>query len=257
MTLDAKTVMEFRADTNLPLMQCKEALLATNGDKDLAKEYLRKKGVAFVSRISNSSMPNGTIGLAIKDHIGMTEFEGTLLILGCQTDFVAINSEFIEAAHLLAANESVDLNLLINKFRENIAVTKKLSIVGSPTSILVGYNHGKIAAIVSGSGPAEKLKNIALHIVASAVPPIAVDRSSIPQKEIDVEREIVSLSQDVIAKPEKFRSQIIEGKLNKNFFKTKALLENELLVGGENSETIDSYCKRNGLVIESFIRLQI
>jgi elongation factor Ts len=248
MAITAQQVMQLREETNLPLMKVKEALNASNGDKQGALDYLKKQGAAFIIKINDNEMPHGAIGMSI------TETNACLVVLGCQTDFVANNEEFKSVAKDLASRPYIDLDLtdVVAKFRENIKVKTKKVLESSET--FVGYNHGTVAAIVCGSGDKTKLHQIALHIVSSNV--IALDRSGISDDVIAKEKQLISEMPDVISKPEQFRSKIIEGKLNKGFFAKNVLLDQEMLFDNLKGETVAQYCNRNNLKIESYIKVE-
>lgn len=277
MELTAKLVMILREKTALPMMKCKKALEETIGtfrDENLwidaAIEHLRKQGVDAVNRFAGREITNGGIGMAI----GKVN-RGALVLLGCQTDFVANSDEFKDfvlnlsiAASALdytsdADFESIEMNKMTisehlaekqAKFGEKINIIKKVVLTGEQ---VVGYNHGgRIAALVSGTGNPEKLRNIALHITASNPIPISLNRHEIDPKIISKEQEIINSLPEVQAKPEQFRTKIVDGKLNK-YLKERVLVEQTMLLDAEKNETVQQYATRNGLTITGFERLEV
>ncbi len=281
MEINAKLVMSLRDKTLLPMMQCKEALLATKGnhvDEDQwfeqAIEYLRKKGINTADRFAGRETTSGGIGMSIVDG-----WRGSLVLLGCQTDFVAKSEMFKELAKSIAfmyANHDVEKegsNFLIEgKTVDELLVEKthqmgeKVTLVShqslepdhfTPGSKVVGYNHdGRVAAVVTGTGDEQKLKNIVLHIVSSNPAPVAVSRNKVDQSLVDKEAAIIAALPEVHNKPEAIRGKIILGKLDR-FYKERVLLEQEMLLDAEKKETVGQYCTRNGLTISDFIRLEV
>jgi elongation factor Ts len=279
MEINAKLVMSLRDKTTLPMMQCKEALLATKGNHvaeeqwfEQAIEYLRKKGVNTADRFAGRETTSGGIGMSIVDG-----WRGSLVLLGCQTDFVAKSEMFKELAKsisfMYADLETDGSNCLIEgKTVDDLLVEKthqmgeKLTLVSSQSlepnrlvtgSKVVGYNHdGRVAAIVTGTGDEAKLKNVVLHIVSSNPAPVAVNRKMVDPSLVDKEAAIIAALPEVQNKPEAIRGKIILGKLDR-FYKERVLLEQEMLLDAEKKETVGQYLARNGLTIDQFIRVEI
>lgn len=90
MAIDAKQVKELRDRTGLPMMQCKSALLETDGDIDKAEEYLAKQGAKIAEKKAGRETKEGTVGFYLH-HDGKTAVMVELL---CETDFVAKNDDF-------------------------------------------------------------------------------------------------------------------------------------------------------------------
>ncbi len=97
-TIDAKTVNELRSRTGAGLMDCKKALVETNGDMDAAAEILRKKGIATRDKKAGRAASQGTIASYI--HTGGRI--GVLVEINCESDFVAKNDVFQAFAHDVA-----------------------------------------------------------------------------------------------------------------------------------------------------------
>lgn len=89
-TIDAKTVNELRSRTGAGLMDCKKALVETNGDMDAAAEILRKKGVATRDKKAGRAASQGTVA----SYIHMGGKIGVLVEINCESDFVAKNELF-------------------------------------------------------------------------------------------------------------------------------------------------------------------
>jgi elongation factor Ts len=268
--ISAKLVMELRESTNLPMMKCKEALEKSNGDKAAAIEFLRKQGLAAVGKFAGRETPNGFVGMAIKDGAGV------LVLLGCQTDFVAISDDFKAAANKIAQvaldtgvetvealkvktvdGISVDdvVTELVNKIRENIVLVQVARLTGTA---VVGYSHGgRIATLVAGTNNADnKLKQVALHVASSPIVPVSLSRDQVDPAVVAKEREILSGMADVLAKPEAMRPKIVDGKLGR-FYKENVLLEQEMLLDADKGETVEKYAQRVGITLTGFVRITV
>ena len=268
--ISAKLVMELRESTNLPMMKCKEALEKSDGDKTAAIEYLRKQGLSTVGKFAGRETPNGFVGMAIKDGAGV------LVLLGCQTDFVAISDDFKAAANKIAQvaldtgaetvealkTKTVDgitidevVTELVNKIRENIVLVQVSRLTGAT---VVGYSHGgRIATLVACTNNADnKLKQVALHVASVTPVPVSLSRDQVDPAIVAKEREILSGMAEVLAKPEAMRSKIVEGKLGR-FYKENVLLEQEMLLDAEKGESVEKYAQRVGVTLTSFVRITV
>lgn len=96
--IDAKTVNELRTRTGAGLMDCKKALVETNGDMDAAAEVLRKKGMATRDKKAGRTASQGTIA----SYIHMGGKIGVLVEINCESDFVAKNELFQSFARDIA-----------------------------------------------------------------------------------------------------------------------------------------------------------
>ncbi|MHC4916535.1 MAG: translation elongation factor Ts [Planctomycetota bacterium] len=90
MAIDAKLVKELRDETGLPVMKCKQALTEVGGDKEKAKEVLRKQGMETAAKKSSRATKEGAVGA----YVHFNNRVGVLVELGCESDFVAKNDEF-------------------------------------------------------------------------------------------------------------------------------------------------------------------
>jgi elongation factor Ts len=90
MTVDANLVKTLREETGLPVMKCKEALKQSGGDKEKAKELLRKQGLETAAKKSSRATREGSVGA----YIHFNNRVGVMVELGCESDFVAKNAEF-------------------------------------------------------------------------------------------------------------------------------------------------------------------
>lgn len=98
MAVDAKMVKELREKTGAPMMDCREALAATDGDMEKAVVYLRQKGIASAAKKMDRATKDGKI----VSYIHPGDKLGVLVEIFCETDFVARSSEFNEFARDIA-----------------------------------------------------------------------------------------------------------------------------------------------------------
>jgi elongation factor Ts len=96
--ISASMVKQLREKSGAGMMDCKKALIESGGDIDKAVEYLRKKGIATAQKRSGRSLSEGTI----QTYIHMGGKLGVMVEVGCETDFVAKNDDFIEFARNIA-----------------------------------------------------------------------------------------------------------------------------------------------------------
>jgi elongation factor Ts len=268
--ITSELVKELRDSTNLPMMKCKQALEANNGDKTAAIEWLRKQGIAAADKKAGRLTTNGAIGMTIEGGAGV------LVLLGCETDFVAGNQAFKDFVAALAkaalASGATDVDSLnaapfpdaasvkeavtaqVLKLGENIKVAAVARISGQ---VVTGYNHaGKIATLVSGTGETEPLRKVAMHVASASPAPVALTRNDVDPAVVAKEREILGATPDVLSKPEAIRPKIVEGKLGR-FFKENVLVEQEMLLDADKGETVEKYAARHGITVSGFARLAI
>src|SRR5260370_9899966 len=98
MAADAKTVMELRERTGAGVMDCKAALAASNGNRDAAAEYLRKKGLADAKKREGREAKEGLVHAYLHPDGKL----GALVEVNCETDFVAKTDAFRELVRDLA-----------------------------------------------------------------------------------------------------------------------------------------------------------
>lgn len=268
MAITAAQVKELRDRTGVAMMKCKKALSECDGDMEAAVDYLRKVAGATADKKSDRATDNGGLGLATSDGAGV------LVMLSCETDFVSGNDTFkgfvqsVAEAALAAGCESLDDLGAVAMDGETVQdkLTEQIGRLGENMSFasfervtadaVAGYNHGgRVATLVAGSGSAETLRSVAMHIAAANPAPIALDRDGVPSETVDKEREIIAASDEIQNKPEQIRPKIVEGKLNR-FFKEYVLLEQEILVGGDG-ENVGAWAKANDIDISAFRRLSV
>ncbi|HLP62936.1 translation elongation factor Ts [Flavobacterium sp.] len=271
-TITAADVNKLRTITGAGMMDCKKALVESDGDFDLAIENLRKKGQKVAA---NRSDRESTEGAAIAA-VNADKTEGVVITLNCETDFVGKNEGFVKLATDLAnqaLNYATKEELLASDFN-GITVAEKLieqtGVIGEKIEIgsferlsgaFVGsYIHAgnKIATLVSLSanvaGGEEASRNVAMQ--AAAMSPIALDENGVDADTIAKEIEIAKDQLRQEGKPEAMLDNIAKGKLNR-FFKDNTLVNQDYIK--DSSMSVSAYIKSvdAGLTVTGFRRVAL
>jgi elongation factor Ts len=265
--ISAADVMKLRKATGAGMMDCKTALNESNGDFNTAIDIIRKKGQLVASKRADREAAEGAVIAKA------TNNKGALIILNCETDFVAKNESFVTFA-----NEILDLALkelpadltilkslkLKGKTVEEL-ITEQVGIIGEKIELtyysnitadeVVAYVHpgNKLATLVGFNKKVSLQvgKDIAMQIAAMA--PVAIDRDDVPAELIEKEKEIGREQARMEGKPETILDKIAEGKLNK-YFKDFTLLNQDFTK--DNKKTIRQYLKESDpdLMVTAFYR---
>jgi len=266
-------IAKLREMTNAGMMDCKKALVETNGDLQAAVDVLRKRGRASAAKKAFREAREGVI----VQHILPGARVGVLAEINCETDFVAKNEGFRAfcdgVAKALANDPQADVEPLrveqVAKTGENVRLARfqRLEVTGN--GIIAGYIHtgAKIGVLVEvGAGrPAtietegfkQLVRDLTLQIAAAN--PLAVSRDQLDPAMVVKEREIGA--EQVKNKPPQAIAKIVEGKLEK-FFQTVCLVDQgfvkkngEITVG----EHVAAVAKQLGeqIVIRRFLRFQV
>ena len=232
MAITAALVKEFRERTGSGMMECKKALVESNGDIDVAIETMRKTGLAKADKKSDRVAAEGVIAIE-------TSADGknaVMLEVNSETDFVAKADDFINfvaqvgkvvldespadidalMALPLDGGESIDTvrQALIAKIGENIQV-RRFSMMSVEDGVIGSYRHGdRIGSMVKISGGDMTLaKDIAMHVAASR--PQAISGADLPSDLLDKERDIVATQARDSGKPEAIIEKMVEGRMKK------------------------------------------
>jgi len=258
MSISAKLVMELRKKTDAGMMDCKKALIETNGDLEAAANYLREKGMTKAAKKASRIAAEGLVFNAISDDEKTT----SLVEFNSETDFVAKNDEFIDFGNLLAKIvlendvKSVEelnafevngttiesqLKEVIAKIGENMNIRRIAKL--SSDDFVSTYLHmgGKIGVAIQLEGEVTdenkaKAKDIAMHVAAMS--PDFLDKSDVTQEILDKEREILKKQLIDQGKPEKIIDKILIGKMNK-FFEENCLLQQKFVK--DDKMTVQNY----------------
>ncbi len=265
-------VLSLREKTGAGLIDCKRALLDSNGDLDEAISILRKKGVATAAKKAGRNASEGIVAQYVKHD----KSSGILVEVNCETDFVAKNEDFIcfasDVASQLLDNPDVDLEgqrtEQVAKIGENIRISRSSIISPEDNGIVDSYVHtgGKVAVLLAlgmNSNETENLdhvhelvKDLCMHIAATS--PVCVSRDDVPSELVEKEKEIATAQAE--GKPPQAIEKIVQGKLDK-YYSNNCLLEQPFVKDPDH--TIKSLLKeaekKSGLEfkVEKFVRFQV
>ncbi len=230
MDIKPALVKELRERTGAGMMECKKALVETNGDIDLAAEWLRKAGAAKADKKASRVAAEGRIALRSDELSG----RHVVLEVNSETDFVAKDDNFrafvervagviltqrpanVEALLLASVDGRTveELRLeLVTKVGENIAV-RRFDVVESGATVGT-YLHGtRIGVLVEvEGGSAELARDLAMQIASLA--PRYVSSDDVPKELLDKEREIIVAQTAEEKKPPEIVAKMVEGRLRK------------------------------------------
>ena len=269
--ITAAEVNKLRKATGAGMMDCKKALVEANGDFDKAIEILRKKGQKVAAKRADRE---STEGAAIAK-VNADKTVGVSIVLGCETDFVGKNENFVALAHELA-----DLALNFNSKEDflaadfnGITVAEKLieqtGVIGEKLDInafekieapYVGsYIHAgnKIATLVGLSANVDGADVVAKDVAmqAAAMNPIALNEAGVDASVIEKEIEIAKDQLRQEGKPEAMLDNIAKGKL-KRFFKDNTLVNQAFIK--DSKVSVADYVKTIGDVeVTTFKRVAL
>jgi elongation factor Ts len=234
--ISAALVKELRDRTGAGMMDCKRALQDTGGDIDAAVIQLREKGMAGAAKRADRETTEGKVGYRIGDD----GKRGTMVAVGCETEPVSNNEEFLTFAKKVldavdaegvGAESSLEEERmsLAGKLGENIVVAGAARFSAVDGGLIEGYAHpprNKIGVLVHLRGGSQELaRKLAMH--AAATPSQWIGRDDVPPEVIQSEREIYLNSDEVQGKPEQAREKIVEGMLGKRFFAAEVLVDQQ------------------------------
>ncbi|MGI9308993.1 MAG: translation elongation factor Ts [Gammaproteobacteria bacterium] len=270
MTITASLVKDLRARTGAGMMDCKKALVETDGDADAAAELLRTLGQAKADKKSDRIAAEGCVQFE-QSADGKT---AVLMEVNCETDFVARDKSFVkfaaEAATLAVATDANDVEALgacslVSGQSLDEAKTELVATLGENIGIrrfervqaqgLVGsYLHGArigVAVDVIG-GDAELARDIAMHIAASS--PVCISEADVPQDELDKERRILTEQAEQEGKPAEIVAKMVDGRLRKHL--AEITLIGQAFVKDPDT-SVGKLLKAKGAEISSFIRYEV
>jgi elongation factor Ts len=271
--ITAALVRQLREETGLPMMDCKQALTEASGEKEKAKDILRKKGLKIQEGRGGRETSFGRFGI----YCGLDKKAGAIVEVKCESAPVAGSAEFIEFANDMAkqlatgpgANTGDELlaqpspshpgktlrdikDDMFNRIREVFNVGRIARLEG-PTG---GYSHN--AATVSGvlvqveGGTDEAAKDVSMHI--AAMRPLGVNKEEIDPTVVDKERQILREAALAEGKPANIVDKMVEGRL-KNFYAEKVLLEQPFVK--ENTLTVGKYAEGKGMKVKKFVHWEL
>jgi elongation factor Ts len=252
--ITAALVKELRNITGAGMMDCKRALNENNADIELSIDWLRSQGLAAAAKKSGRAASEGLVGVITADN------KGAIIELNSETDFVARNELFQEFAATIckiALNGDGDIETLkASRYLEEGTVADMLthqiatigenmdlrrsSIIEVQSGVVVSYMHnavteglGKIGVLIGLESSADKAelialgKQLAMHVAAAN--PLALNRDSVNQSDIDREKAILMEQARDSGKPEEIIEKMVEGRLRK-YYSEICLLEQAFVI---------------------------
>lgn len=269
MAITASLVKELRERTGSGMMECKKALVETDGDIEAAIEQMRKSGLAKADKKADRVAAEGQVAIALSDD----RKTAAMVEINSETDFVAKGDDFAGFAQGVAeqilAGDPADLDAvnglqvdgeaaddrrkaLVAKLGENIQIRRFVRIA---TSGVVGaYRHGeRIGVLVELEGGNEELaRDLAMHVAASQ--PTCVDESQVDEATLEKEREIFRAQAAESGKPPEIVEKMIEGRLRK--FLAEITLVGQPFVK-DPDQTVGQLLKKEGAKVVRFERMEV
>lgn len=269
MAVTAQMVKELRAKTGAGMMDCKKALVETEGNIEAAVDFLREKGLSSAAKKADRIAAEGTTYILTEGN------DAILLEVNAETDFVAKNEGFQTlvrelAEHLLAtkpetveeANASTMSNGLnvadhisnaIAKIGEKITLRRFVIRTKTDSDSFGPYLHmgGRIGVLVTleGSTDAQAAKDVAMHV--AALNPQFISRDEVSEEEVDKERKVLTEQALNEGKPENIVAKMVEGRLGK-YFEEVCLLDQSFVKNSD--QKVKDFVNATGGTITEFVR---
>jgi elongation factor Ts len=275
--ITAALVKELRDLTGVGMMDCKKALVASDGDIEKSVDWLRAKGLSKAAKKSDRIASEGVISLA------SSGTDGAMVELNSETDFVSRNAEFQEFASKLstiAVSNDGDLDRILNSNMENgetvsanltqliltigenmmvrrsVALSVSQGVVATYVHNPVADNLGSIGVLVGlqSSADADKLneigRKVAMHIAATS--PLSLSVDDLDAAEVERERSILFDQARESGKPDNIIEKMVDGRINK-FFSEVVLLKQSFVM--DPDITIEKFIENSGKEIGTEIKL--
>jgi elongation factor Ts len=273
MAITAALVKELRERTGAGMMECKKALVESNGDIEAAIEEMRKSGQAKAAKKAGRIAAEGAVVIRIADD----GKRGVMVEVNCETDFVAKDANFaafadavaeralasgvadLESLGALPVRDGEDTSIaaareaLVTKIGENIQV-RRIVRFDDVQGQLHSYRHGvRIGVIVELEGGDETLgRDLAMHVAASN--PVCVSADEVPAETLAKEREIFRAQALESGKPENIVDKIIEGRVRK-YLEEVTLLGQAFVKDPET--TVAKLLDQAGAKVRRFARVEV
>ncbi len=246
MNITASQVNELRKRTGAGMMDCKNALKESEGDMEKAIDYLRKKGQKMAAKRADREASEGVVIASVSDDMKY----GAIVMVNCETDFVAKNEDFVNytknIADLASKHKVKDIEELkmleLDGRKVADTVIDQTGVIGEKIELgtfrfieseaIAAYIHpgNRLATILGLNKNVDNAAQIGREIAmqVAAMDPVAVDESDVPKDVIDREIEIGMDQARQEGKPEAILEKIAMGKLNK-FYRENTLLNQDFV----------------------------
>jgi elongation factor Ts len=273
--ITATEVNKLRQMTGAGMMDCKKALVESDGDFEIAIDYLRKKGQKVASSRAEKAANEGMVIAKIS----ADGKKAIIVMVSCETDFVAKSQDFIKftndiadyailntpdtieklrAANLNGRTVAENLTDLIGKVGEKMEVSR-YEVIETIRTFAYTHPGSRLATIVGfNMDDAKNLENVGKEIAMqiAAMSPVAIDKDNVDPKIVAREIEIGKEQAKQEGKPEEMLERIALGKLNK-FYKENTLLNQDFV--RDSKKTVGQYLAETNkdLKVVAFKRLMI
>ncbi|MEX0384634.1 UNVERIFIED_CONTAM: translation elongation factor Ts [Spiribacter pallidus] len=272
MAITAQLVKDLRERTGAGMMECKKALVETNGDMDAAVEFMRKRGLAKADKKADRVAAEGAVVAAIAED-GRS---GALVEINSETDFVANGDDFqafaAKVVGRILADAPADLEALMSlpleaggpdletaqkeliaRIGENIQV-RRFERYATDTGQVFKYLHGsRIGVLLELEGGDEALgRDLCMHIAASQPVCVAVD--DVPAERREKEKEILVAQARESGKPDEIIEKMVEGRLRK--WLAEITLLGQPFVK-DPDQTVEALLEAHGARVVQFTRLEV
>ena len=272
MEIKAQQVKALREKTGAGMMDCKKALVETNGDEEKAIDLLREKGILKAAKKSDRIAAEGLVDIYISDDKKV----GAIIEVNSETDFVARNEEFRtfvkDLVKQVADENPADVEALLNsesavekgKLIKDV-LTEKIATIGENLSIrrferyetdgvLGQYIHmgGTIGVLVDTDSASEEVgEDICMQITAEK--PEFIDEKDVPEDRVNKEKEVLKAQVVNEGKPEAIAEKIVEGRLGK-FYGEICLLDQEFIK--DPDKKVRQLLKEKDAEVKRFVRFE-
>ncbi|MEX1031975.1 MAG: translation elongation factor Ts [Cellvibrionaceae bacterium] len=264
--ISASMVKELRERTGLGMMECKKALVETEGDIEVAIDNLRKASGLKAAKKADRTAADGVVAIKLAEDGSY----GMMVEVNSETDFVARDENFRNFVNTVTekafADEQTDLaalmdgeleqqrQALVQKIGENIGVRRSMAL-SADGGVVGAYVHSnnRIGVLVQlKNGNSELAKDIAMHV--AAVNPQVVNPADMPADMVAKEEEIIRAQPDMAGKPENIVEKMMQGRIGK-FLKENSLTEQPFVKNPDLS--VGQLAKDAGAEVIAFVRFEV
>jgi elongation factor Ts len=265
--ISASLVKELREMTGLGMMECKRALVDTDGDIKKAEELLRIKSGAKAVKAASRQAAEGTIGVFVSADAS----KGALVEFNCETDFAARNVDLLAMAAALAKsvaennpadvvalmattiggeNAEAKRAALVQKIGENMTA-RRFARIGKNKVASYSHGGGRIGVLVEYTGNGDIARDVAMHLAASvaSTKAVCVSKDEVPAELIENERKIFTAQAAESGKPVDIVAKMVEGRINK-YLAEVTLLGQPFVKDPE--QTVEKVLKAANTTVHSF-----
>ena len=270
MNISASMVKDLRERTGAGMMDCKKALVETNGDMDKAIDYLREKGISKAAKKAERIAAEGLANFYVNKN------DAVVVELNSETDFVAKNAEFKElldtigntllnndakdmesALKLKAGNDTLN-DLIVNataKIGEKISLRRFEKVTKNSKEVFGTYLHmgGKIASLVVVEGKNEDVaRDVAMQ--AAAMRPLYTNIESVPEEDLEHEKSVIKEQVINEGKKPEFADKIVEGRIRK--FYEETVLEEQAFIK-DSGMNVKTYLENNNSKLVKLVKYEV